>query len=181
MMLGILALLVFGPEGLPGIIKTAMRTVRSLRAAANDIKSEVRTALDDELLNPNQPQRGRKAPARLIDPAIRDSQASGELVSELQDSKAQTASETDKDEPITEKSGPVALATENSTEAPLEQPSPQQEEPSSSDKQEVASLPERAETSSSSPENQEAAPAEDLDPDDGPGIPMTPKRKIENT
>lgn len=46
--LAVLALLVFGPEGLPGIIKTVMRTVNAVKIAARDFQTEVKTALDAE-------------------------------------------------------------------------------------------------------------------------------------
>ena len=46
--LAVLALLVFGPEGLPGIIKNVMRTVNAVKIAARDFQTEVKTALDTE-------------------------------------------------------------------------------------------------------------------------------------
>ena len=46
--LAVLALLVFGPEGLPGIIKNVMRTVNAVKIAARDFQTEVKTALDVE-------------------------------------------------------------------------------------------------------------------------------------
>lgn len=46
--LAILALLVFGPEGLPGIVKKVVRTVHALRTAASDFQTEVANALEEE-------------------------------------------------------------------------------------------------------------------------------------
>ena len=46
--LAVLALLVFGPEGLPGIIKNVMRTVNAVKIAARDFQTEVSTALEAE-------------------------------------------------------------------------------------------------------------------------------------
>lgn len=43
--LAILALLVFGPEGLPGVVKTVTRTVRAFKQAANEFQQEVNSAL----------------------------------------------------------------------------------------------------------------------------------------
>lgn len=47
-LLAILALLVFGPEGLPSVAKNVAQTVRALRRAGEDFRHEVRTALDEE-------------------------------------------------------------------------------------------------------------------------------------
>lgn len=55
--LAILALLVFGPEGLPGIIKTVMKTVHAVKSAARDFQTEVRTALDDEIVEKERRRR----------------------------------------------------------------------------------------------------------------------------
>jgi sec-independent protein translocase protein TatB len=57
--LAILALLVFGPEGLPEIVKTVTRTVRAFRQAANDFQSEVNSALTLETQKREVAQRRR--------------------------------------------------------------------------------------------------------------------------
>jgi sec-independent protein translocase protein TatB len=62
-MLAILALLVFGPEGLPEIMKTVARTVKAFRQAANDFQSEVNTALTLENQKQEVQQRRRKRAA----------------------------------------------------------------------------------------------------------------------
>ena len=63
--LGILALLVFGPEGLPGIIKNVMRTVNAVKAAARDFQTEVSTVLNEEHERQDLAKRQRKA---FVDP-----------------------------------------------------------------------------------------------------------------
>lgn len=72
--LAILALLVFGPEGLPDIIKTVTRTVRALRQAASDFQTEVNTALTLETQKREVAHRRRR---RRIEPAT-PSEAEGE-------------------------------------------------------------------------------------------------------
>ena len=47
-MLAVLALLVFGPESLPDIAKTVVRTMRAFRQASMDLQNEVREALEIE-------------------------------------------------------------------------------------------------------------------------------------
>lgn len=61
-LLAVLALLVFGPEGLPGIIKTVARTVKAFRQAANDFQAEVNTALALETQKQQTEQRRRNRP-----------------------------------------------------------------------------------------------------------------------
>ncbi len=52
MMLGLLALLVFGPSKLPEIARAAGEGLRNFRKAAEDLKQEVKDAMDEE---PEQP------------------------------------------------------------------------------------------------------------------------------
>lgn len=47
-MLAVLALLVFGPESLPDIAKTVVRTIRAFRQASMDLQNEVKGALELE-------------------------------------------------------------------------------------------------------------------------------------
>lgn len=65
MALAILALLVFGPEGMPGVIKKVVRTIRALRTAAADFQTEVTNALEEEnrRLNEQKPRGLRTAEA----------------------------------------------------------------------------------------------------------------------
>lgn len=57
--LGVLALLVFGPEGLPGIIKNVMQTVNAVKRAARDLQNEVTSTLEAEN-RPPDPALGRR-------------------------------------------------------------------------------------------------------------------------
>lgn len=59
-LLAVLALLVFGPEGLPDIMKTVARTIKAFKTAANDFQSEVNTALILENQKNQVEQRRRK-------------------------------------------------------------------------------------------------------------------------
>lgn len=60
MLLAILALLVFGPEGLPEILRTGARTYRAFRQAATDFQSEVNSALTVEGQKQDVARRRRK-------------------------------------------------------------------------------------------------------------------------
>ncbi len=68
--LAILALLVFGPQGLPDVAKTVARTIKAFRAAANDLQSEVKTALDLENTGvQKKDDRGHRARQRALPPS----------------------------------------------------------------------------------------------------------------
>ena len=43
----VVALIVFGPEKLPGMARTVGRTMNQLRRMADDVKSEFQSGLDD--------------------------------------------------------------------------------------------------------------------------------------
>lgn len=58
--LAILALLVFGPESLPGIIKNVMRTINAVKTAARDFQTEVNSALQEENERKDLASRQRK-------------------------------------------------------------------------------------------------------------------------
>lgn len=53
MVIGVLALLVLGPERLPGAIKSCMQTVRSIKEMANGFKQEVSAQIDAHELHAN--------------------------------------------------------------------------------------------------------------------------------
>lgn len=74
-MLAILALLVFGPEGLPEIVKTVTRTMRAFKQAANDFQSEVNTALTLENEKRVVQERRRKR-ARPLEEKLAESESS---------------------------------------------------------------------------------------------------------
>jgi sec-independent protein translocase protein TatA len=47
LMVAVLALLIFGPKRLPEIGKQAAKALREFRRAANELKSELKTGIDD--------------------------------------------------------------------------------------------------------------------------------------
>lgn len=53
MVIGVLALLVLGPERLPGAIKSCIQTVRSIKEVANGFKQEVSAQIDAHELHAN--------------------------------------------------------------------------------------------------------------------------------
>lgn len=53
LVIGVLALLVIGPERLPGAIRSTMSTVRSIKKMANGFKEEVASQLDTHELHEN--------------------------------------------------------------------------------------------------------------------------------
>ena len=70
--LAILALLVFGPQGLPDVAKTVARTIKAFRAAANDLQSEVKTALDLENTGvEKKDDRGQRRRQRALPPSTK--------------------------------------------------------------------------------------------------------------
>lgn len=61
-MLAVLALLVFGPESLPDIAKTVVRTIRAFRQASMDLQNEVKGALELETKQRQAPSAVAPAP-----------------------------------------------------------------------------------------------------------------------
>ncbi len=53
LVIGVMALLILGPERLPGAIKTCLSTVRSIKSVANGFKQEVASQLDAHELHSN--------------------------------------------------------------------------------------------------------------------------------
>jgi sec-independent protein translocase protein TatB len=53
MVIGVLALIVLGPERLPGAIKSCVQTVRSIKDMANGFKQEVSAQIDAHELHAN--------------------------------------------------------------------------------------------------------------------------------
>ena len=69
LVIGIIALIVFGPDKLPGMARNAGKVLHELRRAASDVKSEISSGLDevsgDELMDePEDPE-----PAKVTPPA----------------------------------------------------------------------------------------------------------------
>lgn len=163
--LAILALLVFGPEGLPGIIKNVMRTVRAVRTAARDFQSEVSTALELENDRIDKSKRRRRTVP------LNSASLSGEVPDTIGDDAfpqlpegedAAQAPENPKDltplEPALEVEKAELLVTDVA-----------EAEPRTDLETEVP----EAEISESSSEKPE-------DDDDGPGLPMV-RKKVEKT
>ena len=85
--LAALALLIFGPEGLPGVIKNVMRTVRAVRRAASDFQHEVKGALELESAETERKKRlaaaSQKAPTKPPEPPSEtDSEVESKPISE---------------------------------------------------------------------------------------------------
>lgn len=68
--LAILALLVFGPEGMPGVIKKVVRTVRALRTAAADFQTEIKNALEEESNRLEEEKRRAKLPETAVEDTV---------------------------------------------------------------------------------------------------------------
>lgn len=187
--LGILALLVFGPEGLPGVIKTVMRTVHAFRQAANDFQHEVKTALDDENVRRDQLQRQRtplpeelQADAEEADGNSTEEQAEPVTAEDTNEQAVEfplpvpeaTAPVSEETVPVPEESTPVSEETTPEFETAEilvaeQDPAPilEVEQP------EEAALPDEQEESSSSVE---PSPADD---EDGPSLPMAARKRTE--
>jgi len=156
-MLGVLALLVFGPESLPGVIKNVMRTVNALRNAARDFQSEVKSALDEENLRQDRAKRQRST--------------SPEALEEHTESVA-TDTEAPAEEPPSEgeRSDLVAEAETSSgaePEATVEANPEQASEPETAADADPDADAERESEPLSEPE-----PVEEDDDPDGPGLPI---------
>jgi TatA/E family protein of Tat protein translocase len=62
LLLAVLALLIFGPKRLPEIGKQVAKGLREFRRATNDLKSELKSGLDEESTNSNSnSSRGKAA------------------------------------------------------------------------------------------------------------------------
>lgn len=181
-LLAVLALLVFGPEGLPEIMKTVARTVKAFRQAANDFQSEVNTALIQENQKHQTEQRRRNRP-RVIDPvqpatdsslAAEPSQAapdeSGEPVREegqIDAVPAQAASEADL---------PGGESTPAKHDVPAAQVAAGQVAAAAgadSDTGAVVTAPTEDQPNTNTEEMTSLEPLKADEDDDGPGLPMT--------
>ena len=116
--LAILALLVFGPEGLPGVVKTVTRTVRAFRQAANDFQTEVNTALslEHEKQQISERRRRRVAPRQQAAP----DQSPPQAVSEERPPVLQAPSEGEPSPPplVSADGPPPVLLTPGESEPP---------------------------------------------------------------
>ena len=145
--LAVLALLVFGPEGLPGIIKNVMRTVSAVKIAARDFQTEVKTALEVE----NERQDLAKRQRTPLEEPPRDTAAlAAAAVPPMPEEEESTISEQDSEE-----SPSAASQLEESAGV----------EPSEDGLEEVAESSPEVETVSEEPVKEE-------EDDDGPRVPM---------
>lgn len=62
--MGLIALIVFGPDKLPGMARNLGKALHELRRAASDVKSEIASGLDDDapLDEPEAPEPARAKP-----------------------------------------------------------------------------------------------------------------------
>ena len=165
--LAILALLVFGPESLPGIIKTVMQTVNAVKTAARDFQTEVHSALEEENRKQDLAKRQRSIPTTETEvPA--PAEETGDTGSEPEEEAAEAV-------PGAETVHVVALDT----------PVPPQPEDTETSDTETAVESEHAEVaveSEDEPEEEAGESAEIEDDEDGPGKPMSlvPRRVHED-
>lgn len=179
-MLGILALLVFGPEGLPGVIKSVMRTVRALRSAASDFQHEVKTALDDENVRQDQAKR-RRAPMEpetpepvpepemtpqldVPDPAQPEEESEDEGLT--LPSTEPVSENLDRENPAEDELGETTADAAEATVGPASELHPETKEFLYGDDEAVSKSLEQESPSESAPVEEED------DDDDGPGLPM---------
>lgn len=164
--LAILALLVFGPEGLPDILRTVARTVKAFKTAASDFQSEVNTALTVEQQKREVEQRRRKRSL----PAATEGGAAA----------AATAVVVSVSDQETEAASQVALdSQQESTPTEIVAISEPETEPAASEAGPSAVVLEAAEALSVAPHSltgdadvEQSVDADGHD-DDGPGRPMT--------
>lgn len=110
--LAALALLVFGPENLPGIIKSVMRTIRAVRSAASDFQNEVKGALELESAEAEKKRRLAKASAKPVETkpaeeAIQEAEPAAVVGNEETLDISEISPES---EPVEESSAPISDA-----------------------------------------------------------------------
>lgn len=172
--LAILALLVFGPEGLPDILRTVARTVKAFKTAANDFQSEVNTALTLEQQKREVAERRRK---RTLPEPASPGPVEAATTALAASAPLESADDAAADDPIaSDMAARVGDPVPEST-APAAETSVAVEAPVSAGTEAASSLDSQAATSAN-PEvaasvDSVAAPVEDEIDDDGPGLPMT--------
>jgi TatA/E family protein of Tat protein translocase len=62
--IGIIALIVFGPDKLPGMARNVGKALHELRRAASDVRSEISAGLEDDepLDEPDEPEPAKATP-----------------------------------------------------------------------------------------------------------------------
>lgn len=165
--LGLLALMVFGPQDLPRIIKKVMRTVRALRTAAADFQTEVRTALEHETEQQEQLKNPDKRTLEVgPSPSLETEHSPEPPENEVAAEERSEDLEPGSDEVA--ESAPDGETFES--EATSQEPEAQQPEA------------EELQTTDETPAEDEQ-PLEESEPeiveedDDGPGLPMAPPKK----
>jgi len=63
MMVGVIALIVFGPNRLPEIARSIGKAITEFRRQANDIRSEFQSGFEDDETEDEKPVEGPKEPA----------------------------------------------------------------------------------------------------------------------
>lgn len=162
-MLAMLALLVFGPEGLPNVAKNVAKTVRALRKAGNDFRAEVRTALDEEEIQRNiENRRQRRMTARETDPDDSENKP--------MEPRPQELAEASSEEPVdyAESQHPALEQPKENVES-SDSPEPVDSEGPTSEPADPAETP--TDEPIEGPEDQTEEPEED-DDYDGPAMPM---------
>ncbi|HIB67787.1 MAG TPA: twin-arginine translocase subunit TatB [Phycisphaerales bacterium] len=173
--LGILALLVFGPEGLPGVIKTVMRTVHAFRQAAADFQHEVKTALDDENIRRDQLQRQRKPPADEAESAT--DQENQQAPNPQQDSESLVRESDDRAAEF-----PVMVENEATIQESVAEQVPEPSEPAPVQASPATDEPVPEDNAVSATEEKNASPVDPSpaeDDDDGPSLPMATRKRTE--
>jgi sec-independent protein translocase protein TatB len=119
MVIGILALLVLGPERLPGAIKSCVQTIRSIKEVANGFKQEVSAQIDAHELHANL-KKAEELGMKNIGKELQDSvnelkEAAASVQRPYQDTKAQFESRSIGD-------GSVGSARKNATNVDVKVP-----------------------------------------------------------
>lgn len=166
--LAILALLVFGPEGLPDIVKTVTRTLRAFRTAASDFQQEINTALNTE--NEQRRVAERRRRKVVVEPVAEEPAPSNEaetLPTELVDTSAEAVAEQSEPTP-----SPLHSDTAETTAPETEPAAP---EVSAQEPELDATTDTSSEEEPSTPRLSGDAPPPNFDDgdDDGPGRPMS--------
>lgn len=64
LVIGVIALIVFGPDKLPGMARNAGKVLHELRRAASDVRSEISAGLEDDepMDEPDAPEPAKSNP-----------------------------------------------------------------------------------------------------------------------
>ncbi len=184
-MLAVLALLVFGPHGLPEIAAKVAKALKTVRRTADEFQREIQTALQDESRALDEEKRRRKRPPEEVEPTeVRKLDAAEEtaaaMLSEASDETSDETSEpkTELPEGTHQVSDPVLASAsdapsetgyDSSGESPDPSGEPTSDPPPESGSAVDPSSPDQL--ADQAPENERP----EID-EDGPQIPMRPAR-----